>query len=100
MRKLLLAGALLSSILAAQDEYQWNLPKGFPKPYVPAGNPTPGSSTGALNVRYVSSFHSLARTGDANSTNAAAAAIEIEIMRFMMCLIRDPLVTPPVQMLQ
>jgi cytochrome c peroxidase len=24
---------------AAEPEYQWNLPKGFPKPYVPADNP-------------------------------------------------------------
>jgi cytochrome c peroxidase len=41
MRKILLVAAFaaLTSILAAQDYYQWNLPKGFPKPYVPADNP-------------------------------------------------------------
>lgn len=41
MRKILLVFALagLSSAIAAQGDYQWNLPKGFPKPYVPADNP-------------------------------------------------------------
>jgi cytochrome c peroxidase len=41
MRKVLLVFALagLPSITAAQDDYQWNLPKGFPKPYVAADNP-------------------------------------------------------------
>jgi cytochrome c peroxidase len=40
MPKTLLVFALagVSSMLAAQD-YQWNLPKGFPQPYVPADNP-------------------------------------------------------------
>lgn len=36
---LALAAAGLGSTLAAQESYQWNLPKGFPKPYVPADNP-------------------------------------------------------------
>lgn len=35
----LLAFAALVSTLSAQDDYQWNLPKGFPKPYVPPDNP-------------------------------------------------------------
>src|SRR6202034_70065 len=28
-----------NSAVAAEPDYQWNLPKGFPKPYVPADNP-------------------------------------------------------------
>lgn len=41
MRKILFAvtAAGLGSLLMAQDVYLWNLPKGFPKPYVPADNP-------------------------------------------------------------
>ncbi len=40
MRRTLLVFALagISSMVAAQN-YQWNLPKGFPQPYVPADNP-------------------------------------------------------------
>jgi cytochrome c peroxidase len=30
---------LLFQAFAAEPDYQWNLPKGFPKPYVPADNP-------------------------------------------------------------
>lgn len=41
MRKsfLLIGLAGFALILCAQDEYQWRLPRGFPKPYVPADNP-------------------------------------------------------------
>jgi cytochrome c peroxidase len=41
MRKLsfILAVTAVCWNCAAQDDYQWNLPKGFPKPYVPADNP-------------------------------------------------------------
>jgi len=36
----LLAAAVLSwRAVSAEPEYQWNLPKGFPQPYVPPGNP-------------------------------------------------------------
>jgi cytochrome c peroxidase len=38
----LLGLAVISATSAEPDpaaDYQWNLPKGFPKPYVPAGNP-------------------------------------------------------------
>jgi cytochrome c peroxidase len=38
MRTLLIF-AFLSLAIAAEPDYQWNLPKGFPKPYVPADNP-------------------------------------------------------------
>lgn len=37
MRIVLLAAVAVLPIFAA--DYQWNLPKGFPKPYVPADNP-------------------------------------------------------------
>jgi len=39
---LLTLATLRTAVLAEQDstqEYSWNLPKGFPKPHVPAGNP-------------------------------------------------------------
>jgi cytochrome c peroxidase len=38
MRTWLIFG-FLSLAIAAEPDYQWNLPKGFPKPYVPADNP-------------------------------------------------------------
>src|ERR1700721_1151986 len=36
---LLFAAASQWAVSAEPDEYAWNLPKGFPKPYVPADNP-------------------------------------------------------------
>jgi cytochrome c peroxidase len=37
LRTILLAA--LFAVPAISADYQWNLPKGFPKPYVPADNP-------------------------------------------------------------
>jgi cytochrome c peroxidase len=40
--KAIFGGLVLSAVMQlahAGDAYQWNLPKGFPKPYVPADNP-------------------------------------------------------------
>ena len=39
MRISLIFAILLFKAVAAEPDYQWNLPKGFPKPYVPADNP-------------------------------------------------------------
>ena len=42
LRRVFLAAVLLcvaGQVALAGEEYQWNLPKGFPKPYVPANNP-------------------------------------------------------------
>src|SRR5580693_2144680 len=39
MRTWLIFVVLLFPAFAAEPDYQWNLPKGFPKPYVPADNP-------------------------------------------------------------
>src|ERR1700688_3911546 len=40
MRATVLALILCAMLAGAEaDEYQWNLPKGFPKPRVPADNP-------------------------------------------------------------
>src|SRR5580698_10391872 len=39
MRTSLIFTFLLFQAFAAEPDYQWNLPKGFPKPYVPADNP-------------------------------------------------------------
>jgi cytochrome c peroxidase len=42
MRARLIFALILSTVAgprAFSAEYQWNLPKGFPKPYVPADNP-------------------------------------------------------------
>jgi cytochrome c peroxidase len=36
---LLLLGSIRRTASAESDSWQWNLPKGFPKPYVPADNP-------------------------------------------------------------
>ena len=39
MRASLILVFLVLQSFAAEPDYQWNLPKGFPKPYVPADNP-------------------------------------------------------------
>ena len=39
MRTSLVFAIALLAIAAQPDDYQWNLPKGFPKPFVPADNP-------------------------------------------------------------
>src|SRR5271156_5753483 len=39
MRTSLIFAFLFCQAYAAEPDYQWNLPKGFPKPYVPADNP-------------------------------------------------------------
>src|SRR5580692_3459814 len=39
MRTSLIFTFLLFQAFAAEPDYRWNLPKGFPKPYVPADNP-------------------------------------------------------------
>jgi cytochrome c peroxidase len=39
MRTSLIFAFLVFQAFAAEPDYQWNLPKGFPKPYVPADNP-------------------------------------------------------------
>lgn len=36
---LILTILLARGAIAAEPDYQWNLPKGFPNPYVPADNP-------------------------------------------------------------
>jgi cytochrome c peroxidase len=39
MRTSLIFAFLVFQAFAAEPDYQWNLPKGFPKPYVPPDNP-------------------------------------------------------------
>jgi hypothetical protein len=43
------------AISAEPDGYAWNLPKGFPKPYVPAGNPMTAAKVelGRYLLRYL-----------------------------------------------